>query len=350
MICIQYDDKTNLAMEKNSVSIHFVRSALKPIITQDIDINDILNNCGIDLSVLDNPDSRVSAAQFGQLWLSVAHCLNDEFFGQDTHRMKVGSFAMLCKTLIHCKTLKNAFVVMLRFFNLLLDDFYSELVVDGQYSKIQISYKNQLSPQQSVAVFGYETLLMLQHGIACWLVSRRIPVLMAEFAYPEPSYSAEYQLMYSSELQFDQPFTALSFETSDLQLPILQNEQTVNDFIRQAPTNIVLKYKNHSSFSASIRKILRATPMAAWPDFDGFAVSFNMTRSTLRRRLSEEGQPFQTIKDQLRRDFAMNLLKQTDQNLVDIALQLGFAEPSAFHRAFKKWTGHTPHAYRAKLR
>lgn len=336
-------------MEKNSVSIHFVRSALKPLINQNIDINDILNKCGIDLSLLDSSQSRVSATQFGQLWLSVAHRINDEFFGQDTHRMKVGSFAMLCKTLVHYKTLKKALVVMLNFFNLILDDFYSELVVDGQYSKIQISYKNQLSPQKIAPVFGYETLLMLQHGIACWLVSRRIPVLVADFAYPEPSYSAEYQLMYSSELQFDQAFTSLSFETSYLQLAVLQNEQTMIDFVRQAPTNIVLKYKNHSSFSASIRKILRATPMQAWPDFDSFALSFNMTRSTLRRRLSEEGQPFQTIKDQLRRDFAMDLLKQTDQNLVDIAIQLGFAEPSAFHRAFKKWTNVTPHEYRIKL-
>ena len=337
-------------MEKNSVSIHFVRSALKPLIDQDIDIIDILNKCSIDLSLLDSPQSRVSAAQFGQLWLSVAYCIDDEFFSQDNHRMKVGSFAMLCKTLVHYKTLKNALIVMLNFFNLILDDFYSELVVDGQYSKIQISYKNQLSPQQIAPVFGYETLLMLQHGIACWLVSRRIPVLVADFAYSEPSYNAEYQLMYSSELKFDQPYTSLSFETSYLQLAVLQNEQTVSDFIRQAPTNIVLKYKNHSSFSASIRKILRATPMPAWPDFDSFALSFNMTRSTLRRRLSEEGQPFQTIKDQLRRDMALMLLSHSDKSMMDIATELGFTEPSAFHRAFKKWTNSTPNTYRQSVK
>jgi AraC-like DNA-binding protein len=74
-----------------------------------------------------------------------------------------------------------------------------------------------------------------------------------------------------------------------------------------------------------------------------------MTRSTLRRRLEEEGQPFQMIKDQLRRDFAIDALSHTSQSVMEIAITLGFAEPSAFHRAFKKWTNTTPSEYRQRV-
>ncbi len=334
-------------MEKNSVSIHFVQSALKPLQNQNVDINIILTNCGIDSSLLKQAQSRVTAEQFSQLWLAVARCLDDEFFGQDSHRMKVGSFAMLCRMLVHYKTLKTAIVGMLRFFNLLLDDFHSEIVIEGQYSYIQITQPRTMPEDR---IFGHETLLILQHGIACWLVGRRIPVLLAGFAYPKPVYSDEYQLMYSAELQFDQPFTSLAFESSYLELPLVQHEHTVQEFLQHAPTNIVLKYKNYSSFSATIRKALKATPVYHWPDFDSFASGLNMTRSTLRRRLSEEGQPFQSIKDQLRRDMAMTLLSQPDKSVMDIAAALGFAEPGAFHRAFKKWTNHTPNHYRQQLK
>jgi AraC-like DNA-binding protein len=67
----------------------------------------------------------------------------------------------------------------------------------------------------------------------------------------------------------------------------------------------------------------------------------------LRRRLDEEGQSFQSIKDQLRRDLAINYLKHSSKSVTEIAIDLGFAEQSAFHRAFKKWTGMRPGEYRS---
>ncbi len=332
-------------MKKNTVSIHFVKSAIHKLQKQEFDIKEILLSSGIDPILLHNPEARVEVVQFSRLWLNVARSLNDEFFGQDSHGMKVGSFAFLCRTLIHCKTLKIALQTMLRFFNLLLNDYKSELVIEGQYCHIRIE---EIKKLDSAHVFGHETLLILQHGIACWLVGRRIPILQAGFAYSEPDYSQEYHLMYSQELLFDQPFTSFGFDSQYLNLPLIQNEKTVQTFIQQAPANIVLKYKNHSSFSATIRKILRATASSEWPDFDYFAKHLNMTRSTLHRRLEEEGLPFQKIKDQLRCDMAMTALAQSRQSVMEISTELGFAEPSAFHRAFKKWANCTPNQYRQR--
>ena len=68
--------------------------------------------------------------------------------------------------------------------------------------------------------------------------------------------------------------------------------------------------------------------------------------ATLRRRLSEEGESYQSILDELRRDLAIALLGETSLSVAAIAIELGFAESSAFHRAFKKWTGASPGEYR----
>jgi AraC-like DNA-binding protein len=75
-----------------------------------------------------------------------------------------------------------------------------------------------------------------------------------------------------------------------------------------------------------------------------------MTPQTLRRRLREEGQGFQSLKDHLRRDAAIEYLARPDMTLLDIADQLGFSEASTFHRAFKKWTGVAPGEYRQRHR
>lgn len=330
-------------MEKGSISVYFVHSALEPILDRGLSTDELLRSAGISLALLQFPQGRVTAHNFSALWLGIARALDDELFAQDSRRMKVGSFAMLCQMLIHCNTLNSALIRMTRFFNLILDDFQCGLEIDAHHAHLTIrNTSNAPVPR----IFGYETLLMMQHGVACWLIGRRIPLQSAVFCYPEPPRSAEYHLMYSEKLQFNGPITALTFDRSYLNLPVVQNERTVKDFVRLAPANIVLKYKNTTGLAAQIKRRLRAVPHTEWPDFDTFAESLNMTPSTLRRRLEGEGQSYQTIKDHLRRDIAIDSLCHTSKSVADIAAEVGFAEASAFYRAFKKWTGTAPGKYR----
>jgi AraC-like DNA-binding protein len=126
----------------------------------------------------------------------------------------------------------------------------------------------------------------------------------------------------------------------------VQNERSVKEFLRTAPESILVKYKNGSSLSARIRRRLRQLLPGEVPDFDRLAGELNMTSATMRRRLHEEGASYQGIKDQLRRDLAIGYLSHSDRSVTDIALELGFSERSAFHRAFRKWTGAAPGEFR----
>jgi AraC-like DNA-binding protein len=338
-------------MQKGSVSIYFVKSALEPVLARGIDIDPVLQEAGISPAVLHSPQGRVTAQNFSALWLAVARVLDDELFGQDSRRMKVGSFAMLSHILVDCDNLSAALSRMTKFFNLILDDFHCAVEMEGQHALLTICERSNEGSRESAGneaprVFGYETLLMLQHGLACWLIGRRIPLLQATFAYPEPSRSAEYSFMYCEQLSFNEARTSIRFDRSYLNLPVIQNERTVKEFVRNAPANIVLKYKNTNSLSAQIRRRLRAAGSEEWPEFDFIAKALNMTPSTLRRRLEDEGQSFQAIKDQLRRDMAIDYLCHTTKSVAEIASELGFAEASAFHRAFKKWAGASPGEYR----
>jgi AraC-like DNA-binding protein len=75
-----------------------------------------------------------------------------------------------------------------------------------------------------------------------------------------------------------------------------------------------------------------------------------MSSSTLRHRLHDEGQSYAGIKDDIRRDLARDMLINTPQTVSDIAARLGYSEPSAFYRAFKKWMGESPEAFRKSAR
>ena len=86
-----------------------------------------------------------------------------------------------------------------------------------------------------------------------------------------------------------------------------------------------------------------STPdLSASPDFPARGWT------TLRRRLVSEGTSFLGIKDELRRDAAIHHLCNSALSVADIGSLLGFQEPSAFHRAFKKWCGVQPGEYRLR--
>jgi AraC-like DNA-binding protein len=329
--------------EPGTIAICFVAAALQSVRARDLNADELLAKVGLSSSLLQVPQARVSAKHYGALWRAIALALDDEFFGQDSRRMKAGSFAMLCHSVLGCKSLGHALERSLRFYALILDDISGTLMRDTTEARIVL---HERVAGASRRVFAHELLLMLLYGVSCWLVGRRIPILRTEFSYAEPAHSAEYRLMYCADLSFDRPNTVFAFEASYLDLPVVQNERSLKEFLRTAPESILLKYKNSSSLAARVRRRLRLFLPGELPDFEQLADELNMAPATMRRRLHEEGASYQSIKDQLRRDLAISHLSHTSRSVMDIALELGFSERSAFHRAFRKWTGASPGEFR----
>lgn len=333
-------------MEKGTISILFVEAVLDRLRDRGFDADELLEQIGLSPSLLSLPHARVSSDAYTMLLRLVAQVLDDEFFGQDTRRMKVGSFAMMCHAVVHCRTLDRALKRALRFFDLMLDDLRGTVSCDDGVVVLTLK---ETDPGRPAGVFAHETLLMFVHRLACWLVNRRIPIQWAAFRYDQPPQAGEYPLMFSSDLRFGQPNTAIAFDYKYITLPVVRSPQTLKEFLTLAPENLLVQYKDSNSLAAQIQRRLRELPPADWPGFDEIADDMRTSASTLRRRMEAEGQSYQAIKDHLRRDMAINLLSDSTMSVMDIAAELGFAETSAFHRAFKKWTGANPGEYRRSV-
>jgi AraC-like DNA-binding protein len=184
------------------------------------------------------------------------------------------------------------------------------------------------------------------YGLVCWLVGRRIPLLAARFRCAEPAAAQEYRLMFCDDMRFGQDASYVDLPPEFLELPVIQTTETIKPFLRNAPGNFIVKYRNPGSLAARVRKMLRALPMASWPAADQIALRLHVAEATMRRHLKQEGYTYQSIKDDLRRDIAIAELQDSRRSIAEIATRVGFAEPSAFHRAFRKWTGMRPTDYR----
>jgi AraC-like DNA-binding protein len=331
--------------EPGTVAVCFVDAALEPVRARAMNVEGILRQVGMSPALLGIPQARVSAKQYGALWRHVALTLDDELFGQDSRRMKAGTFAMVCHSALGCDSLRQALDRCLRFFRLILDDISGNLHIGAFESGLRLVERGETR-----RVFGQECLLMLLHGLACWLIGRRIPITRAEFGYAEPLHSAEYRSMYTSELSFKSQHTTIFFESKYLESKVVQNHRTLKDFLKTAPEGILVKYKNVPGLAAKVRSHLRESLATKPPELNAMAAKMNATSATFRRRLHREGTSYRLIKDQLRRDLAISYVTDSDRSTTEIGWDLGYAERSSFERAFKQWTGATPGQFRRRLR
>jgi AraC-like DNA-binding protein len=330
-------------LEKGTISVAFVRPVVDALRARGRNAAAALRKAGIPAGVIGVPQARVSAHQYSQLWRVAIRELGDEFFGQDTRPMKPGSFALVCLAAVHAATLQDALERTARFVRVLLDDVGIEVTAEAARGRLTLY---PASTARSAPRFAHETLLMMVHGLACWLVGRRIPILHGAFAYAEPAHRGEYLTLFGPSLAFDQPHTFIEFDARLLALPVVQTEATARPFLRAAPENILLKYKNTQGLAARIRRRLRQVLPRELPELETVARELNTAPATLRRRLNAEGSSYQAIKDELRRDLAILYLGSTTMSIAAIAQALGYVEPSAFHRAFRKWVQRSPGAYR----
>ena len=236
------------------------------------------------------------------------------------------------------------------------------MVTGVQTCALPIYLPAQLVRQQSLAeivmletepdprrAFSYFTYWMIVHGVACWLAGRRIPILAIELRCPQPDFCDDYRVMFSDNLRFDRPRTRMIFSADCLDLPIKRSAEELKRFLGHAPANILVKYRDPDSLATRIKHDLRQMPPDTWPETDGLAASLWISASTLRRRLAEEGQTYQGLKDSVRKELAIVWLAEPQISFAEIATRLGFADASSFYKAFRKWAGSNPGHYRSLI-
>ena len=331
--------------EKDTISLHLVREALLQSCAPGAATVEALNKVGIDPALLQTPSARVPATAYARLWRLLARRLDDEFFGMDPRKLRSGSLAFLCRASLTQPTLAASLDTALAFLSLMLERMPAQRVRQQSLAEI-VLLEPDVEPNRA---FTYFTYWMIVHGVACWLVGRRIPILAIELRCPRPDFCADYQVMFSDNLRFDRPRTRMIFSADCLDLPIKRSPEELKRFLAHAPANILVKYRDPDSLASRIKHDLRQLPADTWPETEGLAASLCISASTLRRRLAHEGQTYQGLKDSVRKELAIVWLAEPQISFAQIAERLGFADTSSFYKAFRKWSGSNPGHYRSLI-
>ena len=295
---------------------------------------------------LDRPGARITALQME--WLSAAAMqeLDDEGLGWFARPLPWGSYGMLARASLSAPTLGVALKRWCRHHGLLTRDITLAVQTEGDEARIVLGEHRPPGGDGSLREFCFVSVLRNIHGLACWFVDSRIPLLGACFPYSAPPHAEAYRVLFDGPTRFDAEDTAIRFDARYLALPIKRDEAAMNQMLPRALPIQVRPYRRDRLLVQRVRQVLLNQPQDAH-NADDLAALLHTSARTLHRQLKEEGATLQALKDEVRRERAMALLQRTNRPIKQIAAATGFLNEKSFIRAFKTWTGMAPGEWRA---
>ena len=297
--------------------------------------------------LLQDDGARITAWQMERISGAAMQELDDEALGWFHRRLPWGSYGMLARASISAPHLGVALARWCRHHGLLADDIALRLNEEGGTATLAITEARDLG---ALREFCLVSVLRNAHGLACWLVDSRIPLMAAEFAFAAPPHADAYAVLFRGPAAFGAARTAIHFDARYLTLPLRRDEAALRQMLQHALPLTVLQYRRDRLLVQRVRQLLSGTGPLPQHGAESLAGLLHVSPRTLHRQLKEEGATLQGLKDEVRHARAVELLHRTDRPIKQVAEAAGFVNEKSFIRAFRGWTGHSPAEFRRLAR
>jgi AraC-like DNA-binding protein len=327
-----------------SVSIALVRTLVEAVDRATGKGDVFFERANLTPQELEDSEVRIPLERYDELQLLALEVSGDEALGIHMgERASLATFDILGSLSLHAPTLRDAVDVLLRFHRILSDCPDSTLVEEGDRATLRYEYpRSHPRCNQIREEFGLTVLTRIGQA---YLGEGAYP-LAACFRHAAPEYRGEYTRAFGGAERFDQPYTGLEIERSWLDRPQMHQNPSLFSMLETQALRKLTRIGPRATAADRVRAQLLQEDPAARPNMEAIARKLGMSARSLRRRLTEEQVSFSTLAEETLGAMARELLDDPRRTIHDVAYTMGFSEPSAFHRAFKRWTGLTPKTYR----
>jgi AraC-like DNA-binding protein len=246
-----------------------------------------------------------------------------------------GAFGIVEYVCRSAPTVGEALRRWVRYLNLLEDTVEVGLVIEDDRACVRV-----LRDGEAPAHPGRELCFALVARQARELAGEAFRLLAVDFTHrtldPSP-----YRAWFDAPVRFGAPHSQLVIARAALDAPLASSDPNLLSILTRVADDLHRQRPADASMVTQVARVLREALRTDEAHVDRVARRLGLTSRSLQRRLKDEGTSFNAVREDVRRQLSRRYLDE-GLSIAEISFLLGFSEPSAFFRAFKRWTGVTP--------
>jgi AraC-like DNA-binding protein len=321
-----------------SHALHFVELVRR----WDVSDRDLLAGLGFGVDDLVDPHLNIPLATVVALIERARSLTGEPALGFHLGlQMSISAHGYLGFAAMSAPTLREALELAIQYAPIRTTSLVLHLEVTGTSAALVIDENADFGSARDVLLLG---LLVGLWRIGNTLLGREVTESSIDVTFPEPPYYARFRHA-NPRVRFSQTANRLVFDPSLLGAPLVSADPAALRLAQDQCERLLESLGTDSRVVERVRRLVlrRDTGVRS---FEELAMAVRVSPRTLRRRLADARVSFSTLLDEARRDRALQLLRSRDVSTKDVAERVGYSNVANFMRAFRRWTGRTPAAYR----
>jgi AraC-like DNA-binding protein len=315
----------------------------KALRTYGIDPGPLFLTAGIDFREATRPDARLPTVRLSELHRRIVDVTGDRCFGlKMAAQMQPANLHGLGFSWLASDSLLDALERLVRFSKLINNVARLRLETSERTIELVLYDLDKLPAATDSAIDSALAVFLRMCRIAA---GNSINPLRVDLSHSRPPCHHEFARVFCAPVAFNATDNRLCFDRASLEasLPSAHpelariNDQTVIDYLARF---------DRDNTSMRVRTRLIEQLPSGTPRQGSIARELNIGLRSMQRKLKDEGTSFNDLLDSTRRELAMHYVRESHRSLGEVAYLLGFAEPGSFTRAFRRWAGVTPQAFR----
>jgi AraC-like DNA-binding protein len=303
----------------------------------------LMRAASIPAGMLDDPDSRVPTRAMRNLWVAINEQDFDPALGLHVGAsIEASQIGLVGYTMNFSNTLGEALNRFVRYAKILNEAVqYRWTSTEGGRRLSCVTHPLLVAERHPV-----EAGLAAIVSIAREITSSPVTLAAVELPTAQPESTLDYQNVFAAPLSFGCDEGALVFGARQLDLPTVKSDAALTGYLDELATlQLAVLNRADDDLVRQVRRVLWPMLHGGRPNLWRTASELGMSARTLQRRLGEDGTSFSQVLDDLRRELSDELLRSRKLAVAEVAFLLGYSEPSAFQRAFRRWRGVSPRRF-----
>lgn len=303
---------------------------------------ELLADLGLTRDMLLNPQGRISLEMFNTLIIKASQLTQEAglaiYFGQ---KMQISMHGFVGFAALTAANAREAVEIAERFVGMITDVVGLRLEESGDEAVLYIDTNTDLQPLRDVAIlavmFGFAHMGNVATGK---VINGR-----AEVDFAPPGYLEPLLAFLPGTVLFNQSVNRLVFKREFLDLPLVMANPVASQIALAQCEQELQRFGLEQPFITRVKELM-FDEQRGFATLEHVASRLNMSERTLKRHLAKHEIAYSDLVDETRKQKALDLVADMTRSLDDISEYLGYSDMANFTRAFKRWTGHTPSAYR----